>query len=110
MQEEKKEKSEVEVITYLFKVEHTDKYSYYDFDSFVCSANSEVEARRMSPANEWGVTWSNDLKCWVDFKGRPDDDYAWVASSEIDHLKVIKLGVSTLLGENEILIKSFNAG
>lgn len=47
----------------LFKVERTDKWSWDDYDSFICWANDEEEARWMAPDPEYHM-WKDGVYCY----------------------------------------------
>lgn len=80
---------------------------YDTYDSFVCVAESEQEAREMHPSeyvthHKDGVWYSNeyehDFNDWVEFK-------------DIDKVKVTSIGVAFhYKNNNKIIIASFNAG
>lgn len=76
------------------------------FDSFVCVAKSEEEARNLHPygylreGNQW---WSSECR----YK-QPVSDYSWVAPT---YVTVTYLGLaSNELTQAGVICKSFNAG
>ena len=99
----------------IYLVYRTDAYSYDDYDSFVCFAGNEQEARELSPATGKKIT-DAELNYW---------DSSWVHS--MDSVVAIKLGVlgkdvhipieylnserfHSNIKPNPIICSSFNAG
>lgn len=77
---------------------------YDTYDSFVCVAESEQEAREMHPSDFEGLpnqdSWKEDFifgSLWVEFK-------------DIDKVKVTSIGVAHSWQQKGIIIASFNAG
>ena len=74
----------------LYLVSRTDKIDYDEYDSFVCAAENEEQARKMLPFDEELVReeteenirnlifweWTNDLnKIKVEYIGKADEKY-----------------------------------
>lgn len=76
----------------IYKVSRTDDWSYGEYDSFVCAAESEDRAKMMNPDGEWDAKYSG-----------------WIPSQERDTLEVERIGLADH-GVHGILLKSFNAG
>jgi len=85
------------------------KYSYDDYDSFVCVAPSEYFARRCHPDET--LKFLNGI--WVQVEDHSPaqqfDIDSWVEPSEIDTLKVTYLGKAES-PEPRVVLASFNAG
>jgi len=92
----------------LYLVERTDSIGYDDYDSFVCWANSEEEARWMVPDPEYHM-WKDGIYCYSYREQAPADlKYSnWVKDPTKD-LKVWEL--SRAPEKPEIVLTSFNAG
>lgn len=83
----------------LYLVSRTDSIGYDEYDSFVCAAESEEQARKMLPDDEWRMKeyvngliiceWTKDLnKIKVEYIGKADEKYT----------------------EPTVILASFNAG
>lgn len=90
----------------LFKVERTDNWSYDDYDSFLCAANSAEEARMLWPDPEYHM-WKDGVACYSYGEQNPASSHGWVKSP--DYLEVTEIDLS-ILNKPETLLASFNAG
>ena len=97
----------------LYLVERTDKWSYDDYDSFVCWANSPEEAKKVSPCEfyEWRDHPNLKEHGWY-FKYH-DGRYEYQPKrhdwpNDLSLLKVIEL--SRPPTEPTTVLASFNAG
>lgn len=99
-------KKYIESIMNIYLVERTDKWSYDDYDAFVCFANSEDEARQLSP-DEYHV-YKEDGWHWKKIDGTSEKCKfdSWV--DDISTLKVWQLSRSPK--EPTVILASFNAG
>lgn len=82
----------------IFRVSQSDNNGYDTFDSFVCYANSEDEARNMRPDIIGGY-----LDEWND-----DNNYGWASSSDLVEVEFI--GENPDVKQKEMILSSFNAG
>jgi hypothetical protein len=93
----------------IYKVERTDNWSYDDYDSFVCFANSEDEARKLHPYGDDSYVLYEDGWHMKYSDGRIDDkihDFmSW--THDISSLKVQELKDSD---KPEVILASYNAG
>lgn len=91
----------------LYLVERTDNIDYDDYDSFVCWAKSEDEARWMVPDPEFHM-WKDGVYCYSYREQAPvNTKYSnWVEDPKT--LKIWEL--SRPPKEPTIVLKSFNAG
>lgn len=93
----------------IFKVERTDKWSYDDYDSFVCFANSEDEARWTAPDPEYHM-WKDGVYCYSYREQEPvSAGHSWT--------KDPKSLTVEYLGDNDtgtvipsVILASFNPG
>jgi len=83
----------------IYKVETIFNVSYDEYDSFVCIAVSEQEAREMHPdgPTKRNPEYKRALSTWVDF-------------AQINSLKVTLIGVANDNQNKGIVLSSFNAG
>jgi len=89
----------------LYLVERTDKWSYDDYDKFVCWANSAEEAKRIhADPNEY-YEWKED-GWYSKSHGTKEKYHAWV--DNLDNLKVYEL--SRPPEKPTVVLASFNAG
>lgn len=97
----------------IYKVERTDSWSYDDYDSFVCYANNEDEARRLSPSDYYVYEdgkWRFD---YADKTFKYADNWSWVKADKIDTLMVTLLGFTDMPTEGvkpSVILASYNAG
>lgn len=89
----------------LYLVERTDKIGYDDYDSFVCWANSEEEARWMVPDPEYHM-WKDGVFSHSYREQAPAPNYSWTKDPKT--LKVWEL--SRPPEKPEVVLASFNAG
>lgn len=91
----------------LYKVERTDKCDYDEYDSFVCVAKSEEDARHVSPDRENAIIKDGVV---VDDKGW----WTWLRTgAELSSLEVTYLGEldsNSEFKEGDVVLASFNAG
>lgn len=94
----------------LYLVKQNINTGYDTYDSFICAANSEDEAKRMNPGGF--RKWSDSKNCWmfqyVDGTEEPDDDSSWV--NHIKNVKVKEIGKAIKGIKSGIICASFNAG
>lgn len=90
-------------MTKLYLVKRTDNVRWDEYDSFVCCAEDEDEARKIHP---------NGTMC---FKKDMSDDYreyftgAW--TDKIETLEVTCIGIANLsLRNRQVICASYNAG
>lgn len=105
----------------IYKVRRTDGYSYDDYDSFVCVARNEEDARRIIPCHE-----AHEDNSWVDFSwdeetgnlvltDRFSNDvdvvnlFGWVDNFHDLEVELIGQAVEGI-PEGTIILTSFNAG
>lgn len=86
----------------LYLVRRTDEWSWDDYDSFVCAAHSEEEARTLAPGG--------DCESKADIFRFGEDGYidGWVSSP--NYVSVKEIGISEKYTEPTIICASFNAG
>jgi len=91
----------------LYLVERTDKWDYDEYSEFVCWANSEEEARYMSPDPDF-YTWKDGGWRFVyhDETWRREDPSSWVKDPKT--LKVWEL--SRAPKEPTVILASYHAG
>lgn len=89
-----------------YLVERTDKWSYDDYDSFVCVAENEEQARWMTPDPEYHM-WKDGIRCFSygEQKPAPLDFSSW-CKDPVKNLKVTLLNPT----EPKVILSSFNAG
>lgn len=91
----------------LYLVERTDKWSYDDYDSFVCVAENEEQARWMMP-DEYYIRKEDGLYFqYADGTERKENEHNW--SSWATNLSDIKV-TEIIPDEPRIVLSSFNAG
>ena len=79
---------------------------YDTYDSFVCVAKSEQEAREIHPSD-----YVKHHKDGVWYSGEYEHDFVdWVLYKDIDKVKVTSIGVAHSWQQKGIIIASFNAG
>ena len=87
----------------IYKVERTDKWNYDEYDSFVCVANSEEEARYMYPSEL--CRWENK---WVYYNAPHEScNYCWTDAPKT--LRVYEIKPEDFLSP-KVICESFNAG
>jgi len=87
----------------LYLVERQDRWSYDDYDKFVCWANSVEEAKRISPCEYY--EWKEDG--WYSISRKTKENYTgWV--NDLNDLKVYEL--SRAPEKPTVVLASFNAG
>lgn len=99
----------------IYKVERTDKWSYDDYDSFVCFANSEDEARHLHPVPdiyEWRDHPNLKEHGWYFkyFDGKYDFCKHKGSWTNPENLKVFELNRDPKDGKPTVILASFNAG
>lgn len=94
----------------IYKVERTDRWGYDDYDSFVCYANDEEEAKHLSPDGYHGwhidsFKWQNKDGTWSEAFG-----HGWVKTDK--DLKVTLIGFSDMPEGTKpsVILASYNAG
>ena len=95
----------------LFKVMRIDQIGWDEFDSFVCVANSELNARRMHPRGNKCYVWDDINNAWhsVIFGKNELEYHSWTCN--IDRLNVELIGNPSNTHEKEfVVLASFNAG
>jgi hypothetical protein len=95
----------------IYKVEQDLNRGYDTYDSFVCIAKTEQEARETSPSpyvthhkdGSWYGTYTKggEYKIWGN---------DWVSFDQINQLKVSLIGVAYEDQKKGVVIASFNAG
>ncbi len=91
---------------FLVKRPENEPRDYDEYDSFVCVAIDEKEARRTSPGNY--STWSEKYEAWVSCDGEPQTYHGW--TTNIEALEVTRVGDAADGMEVGIVCASFNAG
>lgn len=89
----------------IYLVQRTDGFDYDDFDSFVCIAKDEEEARAMKPEH---VREHQTIPLEPTLHNTTDKYSGWVSS--FNHVKVTFLGKAKLSQKSGLLCASFNAG
>lgn len=91
----------------LFKVKRTDKWTWDDYDSFICFANNEEEARWMAPDPEYHM-WKDGVYCYSYREQEPvnSDLTSWVKDPKTQ-LVVTEI---TVPSEPTVLSANFNPG
>lgn len=92
----------------IYKVERTDKWSYDDYDSFVCFADSEEQARWLAPDPEFHM-WKDGVYCYSYREQEPVNTKYTSWTKDPKTLKVYKIGTSEF-NSPQIILASFNAG
>lgn len=89
----------------IYKVERTDKWSYDDYDSFICVAENEEQARWMVPDPEYHM-WKDGVYCYSYRDQEPvnTDISSWTKNPNT--LKITEINPI----QPEVLLASFNAG
>ena len=92
----------------IFKVERTDSIDYDDYDGFVCVAESEEQARWMTPDPEFHM-WKDGVYCYsYREQAAVNSDYTnWV--KDPNTLEITELDVSKF-NSPQVILASFNAG
>lgn len=93
----------------IYRVSQSINRSYDTFDSFICYAESEEQARKMSPSGRY--KWSDTG--WVGEDGTMLNERwgtEWVNSNQIDEVMVEYIGENPLVTEPSVILGSFNAG
>lgn len=90
-----------------YLVERTDKWSYDDYDSFVCVAENEEQAKWLTPDDY--CVWGDDGKLYFQYadgsrEKEPASFSGWVKDTK--DLKVTLLNPT----EPKVILASFNAG
>jgi hypothetical protein len=89
----------------IYKVEQDWNLEYDTYDSFVCVAETEQEAREIHPAGHKQTDAS--FSYW---KKEPRLVGCWVAYSDIANLKVTEIGMAKDGALKGVIVSSFNAG
>lgn len=90
-----------------YKVERTDKWGYDHYDSFVCVAHDETQARWMCPDPEyhmWREIEGKPVVCYSYREQEPATYHGW--TDDINSLKVTVIA----LDDPKVILASFNAG
>lgn len=96
----------------IYKVERTDGWSYDDYDSFVCFANSEDEARRVHPCGDdmyelhedgWRMRFSDGC-----LEEKASKYHSW--THDVSSLKVWELNRDPSEGKPTVILASYHAG
>lgn len=83
----------------LYKISQDENNEYDTFDSAVVCAESEQEARSISPQCLWG---HSPINKWI------EDDNTWCSSP--DKVQVMYLGEAVIGMRSQVICASFNAG
>lgn len=91
----------------IYSVKRTDTIGWDEYDSFVCYAKTEKDARSIFPHSSYErkVSKFNEEGAWDNVW-----DSSWVMSEDIDSLAVTLIGTSDKVEEEKIIVSSFNAG
>ena len=94
----------------IYKVSQSINNDYDTYDSFICYASTEEEARKMYPSNYEPTKWDEDTKkhipcSWLD----PEFTYnEW--ANKLDQVKVKYIGTTIENKQSAVILASFNAG
>lgn len=99
----------------IYKVEQNIIDDYDTYDSFVCIAKDEDEARKMHPSDivthvsngKWMGTYSGGSNIVTEYETGCS---GWVDYCDIDKIKVTLIGMANPDEECGIIVASFNAG
>lgn len=99
----------------IYKVSRTDKIDYDEYDSFICYARDELEAKDIPPASY--IVWDPDNKRWADDyemdSGQPAEDRmmsrGWPVAADT-LLKIELIGKGPDDAKPGVILASFNAG
>jgi len=97
----------------IYKVSRTDKIDYDEYDSFICYARDELEAKDIPPASY--IVWDPDNKRWgEDYTADepPEDRFAsraWPVRAD-SLLKIELIGKGPDDAKPGVILASFNAG
>lgn len=97
----------------IYKVSRTDRISYDQYDSFICYARDEIEAKDIPPVDY--IVWDPDNERWSEeyFADEPPEDRfasrAWPVGKNT-LLKVELLGEGFDFNTPGVILASFNAG
>lgn len=95
----------------IYKVEQDINNGYDTYDSFVCVAETEQEARETYPS-QFG-THHHDGKWFGTYSGGGEyerDGSDWIRFDQIDQLKVTLIGITNKDHKKGVVVASFNAG
>ena len=97
----------------IYKVEQDSNAGYDTYDSFICVAENEQEARETHPSEF--VTHSKNGKWYGTYSYGNKDEYEmdsgdWVRCNQINKLSVTLIGVANENQPKGIVLSSFNAG
>lgn len=90
----------------LFKVERTDKWSYDDYDQFICWANDEEEARWLVPDPEYHM-WKDGVYC---YSYREQEPVKYGRSWVEDPKTQLSITEITPSSKAEVILANFNPG
>ena len=91
------------MVSYLYLVKRTDKVTWDEYDSFVVCAESENEARRVSPD---GMMFFED-----NMSEQSKRYFKWCWTDKIETLEVSCIGLASVSLENrQVICASYNAG
>lgn len=83
----------------LYLVSRTDTIDYDEYDSFVCAAESEEQARSMPPVDEWLT--NKFLR----------DNIIWECTNDLNNIEVTHIGkADEKYTKPTVILASFNAG
>lgn len=95
----------------LYRVEQNDNRDYDTFDSFVCVAGSEEEARRMQPRTSievLDIDENGEIHAYFD-EERCCEDHSW--AKNLKNVDVELIGVADQKYDKPtVILASFNAG
>lgn len=96
----------------IYLVEQDTNTGYDTYDSFVCVAETEKEARETHPS--FFVTHVKDGKWHGTYNDKSGDyetgDHEWVPFSRVETVKVTLIGTASDDQKRGVVIASFNAG
>lgn len=95
----------------IYKVERTDQWGYDDYDSFVCYAHNEEEARWMAPDPEYHM-WKDGVYCYSYREQEPVNSKYTSWTLDPKTLKVTLCGFTDMPegSKPDVILASYNAG
>ena len=91
----------------IYSVERTDNIGWDEYDSFVCYAKAEDDARRFFPDSNYDKKLVK-LNKEGDWDGTWDS--SWVNADDISSLNLTLIGTNDKVNEEKIIMTSYNAG
>jgi hypothetical protein len=91
----------------IYMVERTDQVGYDEYDSFVCVAHDETQARWMVPDPEyhmWKEIDGKPIMCYSYREQKPATFHSW--TDDINSLKVNEI----IPSDPKVILASYNAG